>query len=174
LKDLVVLAVDLFQKIAVYPRHEKRSREIRAVDLGDETIGFFKIVAGSKILHSKESSHPGGRVGLTKVIFRDPKCATLLLRKVDPTKFLQIVRDIPKDVCQLESKTESHGIVGSGTGLAVKDIDGDKAHGGSDPVTVFTKILKGFVPILRQVHFDTCEDIEEGFGGNEVATHDGG
>ena len=64
-----------------------------------------------------------------KVIFRDPECATLLLRKVDPTKFLQIVRDIPKDVCQLESKTQSHGIFGSGTGLAVKDIDGDKTHG---------------------------------------------
>ena len=101
---------------------------------------------------------------MAEIILGHRKSPALLLRKIDTSVGGEIVGHIAKNICQLKGKAESDGVVGGGSSLAGKDINGDKTDGGGDPVAVFSKVFERFVAILSKIHFDSCNNLEEGFG----------
>ena len=101
---------------------------------------------------------------MAKIILGHRESLTLLLGKIDTAVGGEIVGYITENIRQLKGKAEGDGVVGGGPSLAGKNINGDKTDGGGDPVAVFSKVFERFVAILSKIHFDSCNNLEEGFG----------
>ena len=101
---------------------------------------------------------------MAKIILGNRESPTLLLGKIDTAVGGEIVGYITENIRQLKGKAEGDGVVGGGPSLAGKNINGDKTDGGGDPVAVFSKVFERFVAILSKIHFDSCNNLEEGFG----------
>jgi hypothetical protein len=174
LEHLKVSPANLFQEVTVDTGHEQGGGEVRAIRLREETIGFFKVVAGAEILHPQEPGHAWGRVRPAKILLRHPEGFPLLAGQVDATEALEVVGHVPKDVGQLKGHSEGDGVVAGCAGLAAEDVDRNEADSRSDAVAVFAEIFEGVVAVLGQVHFHSVEDFEEGFGRDEVLADDRG
>ena len=64
----------------------------------NKAIRFFEIVAGAKVLQTKEATHAWGEMALAKIILGDRESSTLFLRKIDTTIGGEIVGYITENI----------------------------------------------------------------------------
>ena len=69
-----------------------------AVRRRNKAISFFEIVAGAKVLQTKEATHAWGGMRLAKIFLGNGKSSALLLGKIDAAVGFEVVRNIAKDI----------------------------------------------------------------------------
>ena len=64
----------------------------------NKAIRFFEIVAGAKVLQTKEATHAWGGMRLVKIFLGNGKSSALLLGKIDAAVGFEVVGNIAQDI----------------------------------------------------------------------------
>ena len=90
--------MDFLEEITINSRHEEGGGKMGAIRGRNKAISFFEIVAGAKVLQTKEATHAWGGMRLVKIFLGNGKSSALFLGKIDAAVGFEVVGNIAQDI----------------------------------------------------------------------------